>query len=193
MFQRGGNCAELDLELRAAPNRPHRPDRARLLAPRSHARPRRPARPGLAAGGVLDGDRARRDRAQFARRPARRRELLLHAHDAARDPRGSRATLLRRRSDGSDAPPAARDLVVRAAPGADAPAGRAAAVGDQSLLLAHPAPVRRGASSRLAARAGALRVLHVRLSDVGAGGRDAARRPPGSARAGSSATSRSCG
>ena len=193
MFQRGGNRAELDLELRAAPDRPHRADRVPLLAARTHARAQRPPRSGLAAGGVRARHRARRHRAQLSGRQARRGQLLLHAHDAARDPRRSRASVLRRRPDRADAPPAARDLLVRAPARPHASAGRTAGVGGQPVLLAHPAALRRGVASRRLARTGALRLLHVRLPDVGTGRGDAARPRVVRARGGSSATSRSSG
>ena len=174
MFQRGGNRAELDLELRAAPDGPHRADRVSLLAAGAHARAERPAGSGLAPGGLRPRHRARRHRAQLAGRQARRGQLLLHAHDPARDPRRPRAAVLRRRPDRPDASSTACDLVGRAAARPHASPGRAPHLGRQPLPLAHPVPVRRGTAPRRGARARALRVLHVRLPDVGAGRRDAA-------------------
>ena len=171
---RGFSLAAHAVELRAAPDRADADRRGALRQTVAHAEAARDAGAALPAGLVLDGDRARRARAQLADRRAGRAALLLHPHDPARHHRRPRAALLRRRDDGADPPAGVRAPGLREGARAHASAGRAPGLGGRPLSLAHPVLLRRRAAPQLGARARALPLLHLRLPDVGAGDRDAA-------------------
>src|SRR5581483_8911211 len=141
--------AARSVEPRTAPGAADGAGGVPLPAACANACTRGPAGFGMAAGQLLDGDRTRRARAQLADRRARRGALLLHAHDAARDPRRSRAAVLRLRHDRPDPAPGARVARSGTAARPGASPRRAAGVGLQPLRLAHPVAVRRGAAPRL--------------------------------------------
>src|SRR5262245_3318845 len=105
---------------------------------------------------------------------AGRAAVLLHAYEPAHPARRPRAAVLRRRPDRTDPAAGARDPVGDATPLPDASARRAADLGREPAALAPARRLRGRAAPLRAARDPAPALLHVRLPDVGAGGRGAA-------------------